>query len=692
MPVDNFPKFAQYVAASFDEVCKNNPFVTDAAGDALYTAYLEAFPPGTNPVFLERTEHDCSCCKNFIRRIGAVVNVQPDGSLRTVWDEASKFAPEPYRSVAIRLRRKVLDSNVVDLFRVLTKEVKFGAAQTRSLSKDGRALTWNHFYTNEVPKALRVNSPDEVCGAYRTTVQVFERGLKELTQDALDTTLSLIDANALYRGAEHRPALVEFMKAKKDYEQSGSAPARLWLLAQSNAARFRNTVIGTLVQDLSEGKEVEYAVKAFETKVAPQNYKRTSAIITPAMVKKAMETVDALGLEPALERRFARIEDVNVRDVLWVDAGVKPLMKGGITSALMEHAAKAQPAVEVDADKAEKVSLDDFLKKVLPESTAVEVLFKNEHVGNLMSLTAPVHPEPKQLFKWTNAFAWSYSGNIADSIKERVKKAGGNVTNAKLRVSLSWFNTDDLDLHIVEPSGRAGGVFADLNGPRIYFGTKAGKSGGVLDVDMNAGGRMSREPVENVSWSRPPPDGWYQVLVHNFAPRERDSVGFTIEIETGGKLSQFHYEKPVAREYVHVCSVSVVNGQVSEIKVVDKHITSRTATQEKWGLKTEQFVKVNAVTFSPNYWGEDAVGNKHAFLVLDGARNDEPTRGIYNEFLHPRLEQHRKVFEVIGDKTKCQPTDGQLSGLGFSTTKPDSFIVRVAQGRRQRVLNVQVAR
>jgi hypothetical protein len=114
------------------------------------------------------------------------------------------------------------------------------------------------------------------------------------------------------------------------------------------------------------------------------------------------------------------------------------------------------------------------------------------------------------------------------------------------------------------------------------------------------------------------------------------------------------------------------------------------SSQGVWALKTETFIKVNAVTLSPNYWGENAVGNKHTFFVLDGAKNDELTRGFYNEFLHPRLEPHRKVFEVIADKTKCQPTEGQLSGLGFSSTKKESFILRAQQGRKQRVFNVTV--
>jgi len=93
---------------------------------------------------------------------------------------------------------------------------------------------------------------------------------------------------------------------------------------------------------------------------------------------------------------------------------------------------------------------------------------------------------------------------------------------------------------------------------------------------------------------------------------------------------------------------------------------------------------------SPNYWGANAVGNKHTFFVLDGAVCDEDLRGIFNEFLHPRLEPHRKVFEVIGDKTKCRPTEGGLAGIGFSSTKKDSFVIRVRSGKGQRTYNVKI--
>lgn len=64
-------------------------------------------------------------------------------------------------------------------------------------------------------------------------------------------------------------------------------------------------------------------------------------------------------------------------------------------------------------------------------------------------------------------------------------------------------------------------------------------------------------------------------------------------------------------------------------------------------------------------------------FMLDGCKNPEEVRGFYNEFLNPKLEKHRKVFEVLGSKLKCKPTDNQLSGVGFTTGRKDSVTVLV---------------
>ncbi len=181
------------------------------------------------------------------------------------------------------------------------------------------------------------------------------------------------------------------------------------------------------------------------------------------------------------------------------------------------------------------------------------------------------------------------------------------------------------------------------------------------------------------------------MVVNNYALRETADPGFVIEVENSGKLAHYSFNKTVRdKQNITVATLYMKNGVIDRIEPGDPAITAQNISQEKWSLKTEQYVKVSAVTLSPNYWGSNAVGNKHTFFVLEGARNDEQTRGFYNEFLHSRLEPHRKVFEVIGDKTKCAPSADQLSGLGFSSTKAANFVVKVQQGKKQRLFNVKV--
>ena len=45
---------------------------------------------------------------------------------------------------------------------------------------------------------------------------------------------------------------------------------------------------------------------------------------------------------------------------------------------------------------------------------------------------------------------------------------------------------------------------------------------------------------------------------------------------------------------------------------------------------------------------------------------------------------------MVGDKTKCEPVAGSLAGVGFSSTKKDSFAVRVRTAKGTRAYNVQV--
>lgn len=670
--MSDFAKFSALVHARYNKLAEHELHTVgcDTTGDTLWAAYLAAFPAGTNEIYRTRTEHDCSCCRNFIRNLGNVVSLR-HGVKDTVWD--IEGAPYPYDIIAKALHEFVITLPVNSIFR--SKEHQYGVEHNFEHTPDGTAKKWNHFHGKV--KALHfTQTPAMAIGEYNSRVGVFARGLEELSLDALSSVIELINSDTLYRGQEHERSVKNFHQMKTHF--LGLSPEERIFFIHTNAgnsnATFRNTVIGTLVQDLSEGKSLEHAVKSFESKVAPTNYKRTTALVTPSMIKSAMETINKLGIEPALKRRFAKISDVTINNVLWADNSAKVAMGGGLDELLMSSVKVSKPKAEASVN----VPIDEFMRDVAPKAKAISIFVENRHQSNFMSVTAPVDSGSAKLFKWMNGFAWSYTGNLTDSIKERVKSAGGAV-EGYLCCRLAWDYTDDLDFHMIEPDGN-----------EISFRNRRqlSRCGGMLDLDANGTDGIKTHPAENIVYASKGKmvEGEYTLFVHNYS-RRSNGVGFQVEIEVDNKVINFEYDKALRGDGKVV--VAGINYSKVDGITIEHKLPSTTTSREVWGLNTESFTRVKTIMHSPNHWDGLQVGNKHHFFILEGCLNDTPARGIYNEYLHSDLEQHRKVFELVGEKTKCPVTPDQLSGVGFSSTVRNNAIVKVElQDDKERIFNV----
>lgn len=688
--MSNFKPFADAVAKQWDSMSANEMYRTSVSGDDLWDLYLASFPEGTNPLFRTRTEHDGSYDKSVIRRIGNVVTIKK-GELTSVWDVPG--LQYPYDVVAAALSKRVKAGLIEGVFRI--NEHKLGHIETYEALEDGTRLTWNHFNA-EIAKRHFAASVGEATGDINTTAAVFKRGLDELTPAAFETALDLIDSKSVYRGEEFRKSLSEFAKLQLAYVDLNEKDRNIFVWQNINfpQARLRSTAVGTFLIDLSEGMDIEKAVEVFGKKLDPANYKRPTSIITAGMVKQAMKTIQELDLEPSLERRHARLSDVSVNDVLWVSNAAASKMKGGLQS-LLDAEVTRKPTV----GSAEDITIDEFMATIVPQARTMEVLLKNSLQKNLMSITAPVHENVTPLFKWGNDFAWSYKGNIADSEMRAAVQARGGSVSGVFRFTHQWNygkrNASLMDLHVFLPGNnyhhnREDGIHEQYgNSERVGWNNRTHtRSGGVQDVDYTAPASAGYVPVENITFPDLSlmPDGDYTCKIHNWSYRSPTEGGFRAEIEFDGQIFEYEVDRPLKNhEWV---TVAVVTKKGSQFSIQHK-LPCGSAEQRVWGLTTETFVPVTTVMLSPNYWEGREGGNKHWFFLLDGARNDEPARGIYNEFLRSDLASHGKVFEVLGSKTKVEPVDEQLSGVGFSSTKSESVTIRVTGQKINKLFNVQ---
>lgn len=674
----NFINFRDAVKAQFDTMCESNIklFRVNINPHHLADGYLHAFPEGSNPIFRERTEHDCNCCKSFIRAIGNVVAINDKLELTTIWDIKLDDEPE-YQKVADTLALVIRTADIAEPF--FHFEQRAGHQSTIEVGKEGEPnMTWNHFHA-VIPLRFINMEPGAKIGEANSQYQVALRGINEINPSAVEVVLDLINDNNLYRGAEFKEALEAFYQ----YQGSALSIARGRIRehyvrkAFTSAMLIRNTAIGTLLVDLTEGVELDKAVKAFEAKVAPANYQRPTAVVTPKMLEAAKAEIEGAGLLASLQRCHARISDVSVNDVLFVNAATRQAITQGDPFAI---AAEALPVQIPKLESIEHVDIETFIKDVLPNSTSVQAYLSNQNANRMVTLLTSVYPDAPDLFKWDNHFSWSYMGDFTDSIQERVKAAGGSV-EGDVRFSLSWFNYDDLDLSVVESNAHYS----------LYFGSRGRVSpnGGCLDVDMNAMKSESREAVENIVYKKASTmkDGVYTVRVHNFCQRESVDTGFVVQVSLFGEILELQGSALPDRVQVDVATLTVKNGNIS----LKTHLPSSKASKEVWGLQTEKMQEVRFICNSPNYWGDNAVGNKHYFFMLQGAVNDGSARGFYNEFLKPELNKHRKAMELVGQKMRIESDPQQLSGIGFSSTQKGNLVVQVTKDNAKRFYNITFA-
>lgn len=135
-------------------------------------------------------------------------------------------------------------------------------------------------------------------------------------------------------------------------------------------------------------------------------------------------------------------------------------------------------------------------------------------------------------FQWGDLVADVPDGMNAFSaeFKSRLQREGAKTGD--VQIALKWENYNDLDLHVICPSGE-----------HIYFGHRNSECGGELDVDMNVS-PTSMQPVENIYWGEgQAPMGTYQVLVNHYKNHGQsgcqDPTSYQVAVKIGDVVQEF---------------------------------------------------------------------------------------------------------------------------------------------------------
>ena len=658
----DFDIFSEEINSRLDELIKSgNPIVELDYEGSLFEIYLNNIPEEYNPVFRVNRFFDGSADRHFINRIGNLAMITPNYRLVYLWDFESKTFFENSRKEMLKVLKKCKIKNAF-----LTSFDMVGSGPNKD-SKDPR-ITWTH-YKYKTPSEIKCSKHDigDKLGKLNTQYNVFKRTMKECRLEDLESVIELGKDNSIYRASEFLGSLEKWHELKTKYDKKPSDEF-LWfnVIKDGIYICYRNTVIGSLIDDLYNGMDLEKAVKSYESKVAPSNYKRPKALVTARMVEDARAKLEEVGLLESIYRKAAKFTEIPTDKILFTSQESKSL---SVFDDLKQDA-ELTVKKKLDLSKAKEVKFEDFIK-LLPKVSKIGLLPNSVVNSSKVVLTNSKNENVPTPFKWDNNFAWSYiESDTADSIVKRVKDAGG-VVDGDIRFSLSWDNSDDLDLS-----------FEDIYYRKIYFGNRT-ELGGRLDVDANFSD-IVENPVENIYWGNINhlKDGEYRVAVNNYMQRSERKQGFKLQMEVLGEITTYSYPD------------NNLKNVTTMLKVTKKGNSIEVTYEDPKLLKTEvsgdKFIDIKNVIKSPNAWNGETVGNEHIIFLADDVEVKFNVRGFYNEQLNSKLEEHRKVTEILGSKLKIDPVEFEspdtVKGYGISTTSNNVFYLRLTYNNNRQEL------
>jgi hypothetical protein len=337
------------------------------------------------PIFLQsipvkdRQYHNCNCCKQFFEKYGSIVTIDDRGWHHSaIWNEAD--APLYYRKAVNAMLTALNQSSVTSVF--YSNECNWGTHRTDY---------WNHFAV-KMPLAMICQNDNQTIQqtiAEKTEdFKMLRRALNRFSLKTATLALTIIESGQLYRSdmvLKH----AQWFHELKTHEKDVKFENQIWnavATAAPGACHVNSTMLGTVLEDVLAKKPFKQIKDAFARKMKPTEYMRPTKI-SSGNIDQAEKKFQQLGLAPALERRFARIDEC---ELLWKPQTVK--------SGIFSRIRTSQSFDMTGPSQATVMTWEKFQQKVLPAALEIELMIPRS--GSFAALVTRVRDDDPPILRW----------------------------------------------------------------------------------------------------------------------------------------------------------------------------------------------------------------------------------------------------------------------------------------------------
>lgn len=368
-------------------------FTTDAPD--LYSLFLENIPEDA------RQHYNCNACRHFVNRFGKLVSINPETGKQTavMW---GRQVPEFFRAAVKAIKAKVEAASINGVF--------VSADEALGYSRTG---AWTHMAV-DMPKKMvykgHIDTAGQQAAKKAEDRRILASCISKYDQEDVESEVNLLRTGVLYRGDQILPMAEWFLETMKMARGKKTAGNILWLRAATAPSGFCHipaSMVGTLLDDIAEGRSVDSVKDRFNEKMNPLQYQRPQAAPAAGNVKRAEEIVEKLGLEESLARRYARLDEVQA---IWRPGKEKNTAStGGVFSGVPIKGKQSDVKNGVEAPET-AMTFEKFRRTVLPGARKIELLV-SYHADNYAALLTAVHPDAPPILKWDrederNPFSW----------------------------------------------------------------------------------------------------------------------------------------------------------------------------------------------------------------------------------------------------------------------------------------------
>ena len=447
-------------------------FTTDASG--LFEAYLAGIPGETRQrekcaysremiTFYTgpRQHYNCRHCRQFIERYCGLVTIEPDG----------RIVPALWVGEVLRDRPRFFAESVTGMYAAIAvRPVKVTGVFVNSESVWGTphnvagpgskcvGTRWTHLHgtpdetkiCNPTLRRHSMESADQRAAELKQDFILLKKTLADVPTAALVQAVRVLESDEVQRAEKALGAAKWLLDLSERTSRSGRTDTNrnlVWLAVATAPPGFchsKNNVLGPLLDDIREGRDFNSMRRRWNEKMDPLQYQRAQVAPNNGQIEAANRLFEKMGLESALARRYATLDDVVKFEWHWTDSldDLADNAESPKTGRAFDHLRQKPAGVKPVELPPKAMTWQRFAEEILHssrQSSPVRTIEVQLTGGSqpFYGLTTACDPASKPMLQWDGLLGeWRDDGDRPLSIQDPLP-----------RNQVAWYFWDQRDQH-----------------------------------------------------------------------------------------------------------------------------------------------------------------------------------------------------------------------------------------------------